>query len=603
MQKLTPFKLLFTLAILIVGIVYSVLPHFIRYDTLKEEGLRYIPVTLEAEFDYVNHYGSRYRDLVDGIVIPGEIDTYEHKDGPAFFPPLEAALLTPFFLPFQSIFPGIIITDVIFPILLFAALFVLFKSFTQHSMFSLFSAFVLMLFPQLPTLIPPSSLTELKLLFFQFIPFSDAPASELSFLSRGSFIPGGPFFVVMFYGMYKALTDTRRGKLYIAVGGISYGLLFYLYFHFWVFATIFLGLLFLILLIEKNHTAARTVFFIGFVGVIISIPFWINQYTLAQLPSYDDIVVRMGIEEGHGIRLFLWKTYLLFFAMTGLSLWLGRKFSKKTLGYFLAALSLAGIIAYNVNIVTGFTILSDHWGNKVFLLTNGIIWPPLLYFLWRFAAERKLFLQKVQALFPALAVIIIVLLAAHVVESSIKENTVYAAHYTVSPAIMDAYEWLTKNTPKDSVIATPSIETNIELTAYTHNRILQARSQNNLLSKDEVLDRLYLTQKLFGVSQGRFFEMIQSRLGVFNFFTEEYNSRALDSHLRQERYPVYQLPPDVLQSLLNTYIHYELPEELPYRLDYVFVGPREQDLNINTESLKQFEVLYENNDIVIYKYE
>lgn len=602
MRESILFKTLFVLAVLAVGAVYSVLPHFVRYITLKDQGLRYIPVTLNSTFDYINHYGTRYRDIVDGNLFPGEIDTYEHKDGPSFFPVLEATILAPFFLPFETLFPGFIITDFLFPILFFITLFLIFYRFTERQFLSLFSAYTLMLFPLLPTLIPPSSLTELKILFFQFIPFSGTSASELGFLSRGAFIPSGPFFVLMFYFIYRALTAEFRKNIFIVSGGIFYGLLFYLYFHFWVFATIFLGVLFLIFLITKNYPAARTVFFSGLVGVIVSIPFWINQYFLSHLPSYADIVVRQGIEEGYGVRWFLWKTYVLHSALAAFAIYLGHAFSKKILGYFLAALALTGIIAYNINIVTGFTVLSDHWGNKVFLLTNGILLAPLLYLAWRYVAERKYFFEKIQKSFAIIGLIVVALLTTHVVESGVKENMASASNYTVSSGSMDAYEWLTKNTLKDSVMMTPSIETNIELAAYTHNRIFQARAQNNLLSKAEVLDRAYTTHKFFDIPPEKFLNIIQSRLGVFNFFGAEYASRALDASLRPEKYPVYQLPQGVAEEFLNTYIHYELPNKIPHRLDYLFVGPRERGLGANLESLERYSVLYKNDDIIIYKY-
>ncbi|MBI4121181.1 MAG: hypothetical protein HY457_02925 [Parcubacteria group bacterium] len=605
MRKITPSKVLLLIAVFAVAFVYAVLPHLVRYETLKSEGLRYIPITLEPNFDHMNFGASRYRDVVDGNLFPGEMDTYEHKDGPILWPILVPLAVSPFFLPFESVFPGIVLTELVFPVLLFLALFFVLVRFTENKMFSLFSAYVLMLFPQLAVSIPPSSLGELKALFFQFIPFSGFSTSELNFLTRDSFIPGGPFFVMLFYSAYRVLTDENKKKLFMALGGIFYGLLFYLYFYYWVFATIFLGLLFLVLLATKNYSGARTIFFIGFAGIIVSIPFWINQYYLNALPAYEDIMSRMGIEEGHGVRWFLWKTYILLLSMAGLAIYFGTKFSKKILGYFLATLAVTGIIAYNINVVTGFTIQSDHWGNKVFLIINGMLLPPLLYYAWLSIAPyvKSKYAFNTAKVFSVIAVILVALLTTHVVESSVKENKKNALSYTVSGPVMDAYEWLTKNTTKDSVVMTPSIETNIELAGYTHNRVFQARAQNNLASKEEVLERMYITHTLFGVAAEKFSQVLNTHLGVFNFFTEEYNSRALDSHLRPERYPIYVLPKEVLYDLLQTYERYALPQKMPYRLDYIFVGPRERALSIDEEYLKRYAIVYDDKGVVIYKYE
>ncbi|MBI2108832.1 MAG: hypothetical protein HYT93_01440 [Parcubacteria group bacterium] len=604
MQKLFSFKILFFFAVLMIGIVYSVLPHFVRYETLTDRGERYIPLTITSTFDHINIHAARYRDIVDGAFIPGEMDTYEHKGGPILWPILSATILFPFFLPFESIFPGIIITEFIFPILIFISLFLVLYRFTQHRFFSLVSAYAVMLFPQLSTLLPPSSLTELKALIFQFIPFSGVTTSELNFLARDSYIPSGPFFVLMFYFVYRALTEESRQKTFIVLGGIFYGLLFYLYFYFWVFATIFLGVLFLFFVLTKNYSFAKTVFLSGIIGVIVSVPFWINQYNLSQLPSYDDIMARMGIEEEYGVRWFLWKTYILHTFMAGAALYIGQKLSKKTLGFFLAALSVTGIIVYNINVITGFSLQSDHWGNKVFLIVNGMILPTLAYYGWVLVnpllKSRSLYLRKI---FSVLALISILFLTTHVLESTIKENIKYAANYTVAPALMEAYEWLNKNTPKDSVVMTPSIETNIELAAYTHNRIFQARSQNNLLSKVEVLDRFFITYKFLGISPAVFAETIESERGVFNFFTAEYNSRALDSALRPYKYPVYKLPPDVSTLYIHEYETFIVPQEIPYHLDYIFVGPREEKIAMNRTFLERYEKLYDTGVVIIYRYQ
>ena len=596
---------LFIGAILCIGLVYSILPHFVRYETLKNEGLQYIPVTINSNFDHMNHYGTRYRDVVDGTLIPGEIDTYEHKDGPILFPMLDPAILSPFFLPFDSIFPGMIITDFLFPILLFVAIYFILFELTRQKFYSLFSAYMLMIFPQLPVLIPPSSLAEIKILLYQFVPFSEMPASGLNFLTRGSFIPGGPFYISMFYFVYRALTTETKKRIFIVLGGVFYGLLFYLYLFFWIFATIFLGILILTFLITKNYSHARTIFFIGLTGAVVSIPFWINQYNLTNLPSYQDIIVRMGIEEGRGIRWFLWKTYTLHLFLAMLAVYIGRMTSKAVLGYFLASIALTGIIAYNMNVVVGWTILSDHWGNKVFLLTNGIVLPPLFYYSWTLLApffKKKYFFERLSRILPVFATILVILLTVKVVYSEIKEGVKNAHDYTVPIGQMAAYKWLTENTPKDSVVMTPSIETNIELAAYTHNRVFQARAQDNILSKSEVLERLYITYNFFDIPQERFYEIIKSKLGVFIFFTEEYNSRALDSHLRPDNYPSYELPQGIAEDLLDKYANFTAPKEIPYRVDFIFIGPRERGLNANEKILAQYEKMYDNEDIAIYKY-
>ena len=197
--------------------------------------------------------------------------------------------------------------------------------------------------------------------------------------------------------------------------------------------------------------------------------------------------------------------------------------------FFCAGIGCKGIVAYNANVLVGWTVQSDHWGNKVFLLTNALVWPPLLYYLGCFLLEFFKRKDAVKKILSILGVFLVVSLTIHVVRSEVAENKSNASQYTVSSELMNAYGWLIANTPKDSVVVSPSLKTNIDIAAYTHNRILLARSQNNLISKNELLDRLYVTYALFEISPEIFFETINSSLGVYNFFTAEYNSKAIDS--------------------------------------------------------------------------
>jgi len=598
------FITLFIFAAFVVGIVYSALPHFVRYDTLKDKDLLYTPLTQESNFDLMNVHGGRYREILDGHLLSGEVDTYEHKDGPALWPLLSAAMLAPFLIVTGSIFAMLIITDFVFPILIFVAFFLLLHTLTRHKFFSLASSYILMLFPQLPLLIPPSSLTELKILVLQFLPIPiGTPMISLSYLGRESFIPGGVFFVLSLYFAYEATVRESGKKYFILLAGIFYGLLFYLYFYFWVFMTIFLGLFFLVLLIAKKRKEALHIFSVGIIGLVVSIPFWISHYELTQLPNYWELVERMSVEIGRGIKWFLWKTYLLFAAMAGVSLWLGKKLCDTPWAYFLVALALSGVAVYNINVVTGFFVQSDHWSGRVFLITEGIIWAVLFYYFIFYIKEKYNIINIIfKKVLLGIFVILSLSLTSNIVYSQIVINTNNAHTYTVLPELMASYEWLNENTPNGSVVMSPSLETNIDLPVYTSNRIFMARAMNTLATEEELLNRLYITYALFGITPEYIDLMIQSHSGVFYFFTAKYNSRALDAALRSYKYPLYKLPSETREKILNEYTHYKVQEELPYRLDYLFVGPREKEIGINEEFLKQREKLYEADGIAIYKY-
>lgn len=596
------FPLFFFCALACIAIAYAVVPHGVRYVSLSAIGERYTPLTHASDADTMNVHGARYRDIVDGAFIGGETDLYEYKGGLVFWPLLSAAVLAPFFWVTGSVGGGIIASDFVFPSLLFISFFLIINLLTGHRWFSFSASFLLLLFPQLPLLLPPSSIGELRTVLFNFIPLvNDTITPQLSYLRREAFIPGAPFFVLFFYFSYRALIRHKKTLPYMAVGGILYGLLFYLYFYFWVFATIFLCVFALFLSVARDVCLLRRVVAIGSIGVFVSIPFWLNQAALAHLPNYAELTARLGLEVGYGIRLFLWKTYLLFFALAGASMWLGKKRNAPVAGMFLAALSLTGILALNANMLTGFTPQSDHWATRVFLITNGIVFSVLVFYFYVYARER--FMGSVRyerPLFLLSALIFMVLLSAGVLYFQVVDARANAEKFSIEPPLSEAYEWMNRNTSQDSVIVSPSFETNTDIVVYTHNRIFLPRAQTTLAPTKEILERLYLTYALFGINPVTLYDTLGTERQVFNLFTASYASKALDAYLRPERHSHFALPEMERILITSDYAQFVLPEKIPYKADYIFIGPKEKSMRINEENFLFYKKLFDENGVTIY---
>jgi len=441
-------------------------------------------------------------------------------------------------------------------------------------------------------------LVNMELIFFKYI-------------LREAFIPGGPFFILSLYFAYKAISAETKRKIFVILAGIFYGLLFYLYLYFWVFTTIFLGMFFLALLIRKKKTEALSIFAVGVTGWIMSIPFWINYLNLRDLPNYWQLIEKNGIEVGRAFQLGIWKLYLVMAAMIALVVWLGRKFAAMPnlrlprfdlAATFLVTLITAGAVVFNIQIVTGYNVQSDHWISRVLAITHGVIFSVLFYYLYLVVRERfsslfnRVRLGKILAI---LGIVVLLSMISNLVFNRIVYNAENAWRYTVMPELLVAYEWLDANTPKDSVIATPSLKTNIDLPVYTHTRIFLPRAMNTLAPEEEILERLYITYKLFGIEPINLYELLQSDLTIFQILGERYRSKELDSYLKNEP---YNFPPEVLEEILSEYVHYKLSDAIPYKLDYIFVGPREKEIGINTEWLKEHEKVYDRDGVLIYKY-
>ena len=590
-------------SVFFVGIIYAVLPHGIHYAVLREQGENYIPVTLYNS-DVIRGYAPRYRDIIDGKIISNETDTYEYKDGPAVRAPLPPMILAPFFILFETIFPGMIITDFVFPISTFLLFFLFINALSRHRFFALFSALWIMFYASIVMYIPPFTIVELKVLILRFFPFLvDKVPMSPKFLLREAFIPGAPFFILSLYFTYKAVSAETKKKLFTLLAGIFYGLLFYLYFYFWIFITIFLGLLLSLLFLKGKRDEAIKIFLAGIIGIFVSIPFWINYFNLASLLQYNELIERtVGKEVGYGFRFDLWMDYLVYVAIAILVLWLGEKLKTPIKALFLAALALAGIVVLNLQVLSGFNVQSDHWFSRVFIITHNIIAASVAYDLFLyFKPSVAVLADKYRTTLRVVFFVAVLYFSAGVLYNQTVIEKRVTHNYKVPGAVMKSYEWLNQNTPNDSVIMTPSLETNVEVPVYTHNRIFLTRAYNSLASDEELLDRLYITYKLFGVTAAYLDEMIQSYDGVFHFFMVKYFGNELDAYLRRGS-GGYMLPRAVREKVLNEYTFFEFPEQIQYKIDYLFVGPREKSIGLDEQALSRYKKVYNSNEVEIYQW-
>ncbi len=590
-MKFGRFKLLLVVAAVIVGTIYS-LAHVIRERELAKQGKPYFAWTQEASFDMFNVHAARYQGLIDGDGLLSYDDTTEHQGGPTLWPLFSVAIFAPFMWLTKSVSETVVITDALFPMLLFGAFFLLFLSLLKNRYTALFSSLVLILFPQLPHLLPPSSLWE----FRQII----NPLYDLTYLRREAFIPAGVFFILCIHFAHQLLATAGRARRYMMLVGVFYGLLFYFYFYFWAYMTVVLGLLFVAMLVVKQKQTSLYILGAGAIGMLVSIPFWLNQYELMQLPQYQELIERGGLEVGRAFRFGLWKTYVLYAGMAGLALWLGRKLKSQPASLLAASLLIANIVVLNIQLITGFNIQSDHWSGRVFLITVGISWVVILYYTYQCF---KSYVYRYKRAIAVLGMVIPVVLAVNMARLQITLEPARAEQHTVAQNLLDAYAWMNDNLPSGSVVASLAFATNTDLPVFTNHKLFMARSQTSIASEQEIIERMLITYKLFGASPQTLAELLATPEGVVYFFTARYEDKALDRYLNPTAYESFAIPYGLWERILSQYQEFILPDGFAYQLDYLFVGPRERELGISEEALAQYPVVYDSGGIRMYRYE
>lgn len=652
-----------------VSMVYG-MHHVALWRAAREQGLRYHPLIVNE--DEALFTGPKAHAAEMGEVIVGDFNVAEYKDTRIYVLPfLSPLIMGNIARAAGSIERAFIVSDFLFPPIIFLLFYALLLLLSERRMLSLFGAALFIFIPQFLLAVPPiTPYLQATLLTLaakgSSLYFSRVEDPQITIhLYLAAFI----FFLLIFKG--------RKENWIAAVAGICYGLLFYSYFYYWMYVSIALavGIIFLwhrMLAVRKRLIAATAL------GLLISIPHWINASLIAALPQYPDLFDRLGPEIGRvpNLEALPVFAYFLHGLLIGAS-WFFFRAADKGKALFLVSFLAPVYAAYNIQLVTGFNVHPDHWykpalpivnatallaayhaikayGRYLTIRTLVIPWAILALFLffktvdtevalvrhaslvlliassigllWAVAAERYGWLRSRSA-FACIAAYAIVLLLA----KGISLQRIFIAKNapkTIPAEEFASYQWLTVHTAAYSVVATPSFTTNARLQLYTRNRLLLPNGYNTIAGDDELWRRLRLTNALFGTGTSTYrsylegvsdlggggaddsptddlsfaFEPTLDRLAVYYLFHMKYLDASPGSSFKGD-IPL-SFPPSVIEREMSRYenLNFNSASPLPYRLDYIYYGPRERLLAPDASPLSTHEKIYDSGGIAIYRY-
>lgn len=654
-----------------VSAVYG-LHHLVLLRAAHIQGVQYHPLVVnedEAMFTAPKAHAAHM-----GEIVVGDFNVAEYKDTRLYVLPFLSPLIMGNLARMTgSIETAFIVGDFVFPPIIFLLFYIFLLLLSGRRVLAIFGATLFIFLPQfllaVPPVIPYLQATILSLA---------AKGSSLYFsrvedpqLTMPLYLAALIFFLLIFQG--------RREKWIVALGGIFYGLLFYSYFYYWMYVSMALALGIALVWRPMPDVRKRLMLAMA-LGLLISVPHWINASLVAGLPQYPDLFDRLRPEVGRALNLQTLPSfaYILHGALAAAAWFLLWK-KEPAHALFLASFLLPVYAAYNIQIITGFNVHPDHWFKAALPIVNAamlliayhairqygsrltprmlivpwIALSALLVFkiihtevslvrwasvsllaaaslgmLWFFVSARYTWLRG-KYVFVFLGASVIALLF---VKGLLIQRTFIAvnAPKTLPAEEFASYQWLVQNTPPYSVIASPSFTTNARLQLYTRNRLFLPNGYNTIAGDTELWTRLRLTHALFGTSPAMYrtildgstdlggggednilidkdnlyfaFKPDLDRLAVYYLFHMHYLDSSPGSTF-QSTSPVA-LPVEVKKREIAAYENHSAKStvSLPYRLDYLYYGPRERAISPDAKILAPFKKIYDEKGITIYQY-
>jgi len=599
---------------ILVGIFY-IAPQIFIWKSVTDAGQSYQAVQLHVNSDVTHFYMPRAREVADGHFPP--TDLFFNPNSPSILNPLPPLLMGGFIVLFggniNAAYLGAIF---IFSALLFVVFYFLGRVITGRRIWAYVVGFVGVLTPT--ALLLPRAFFGLEnflnIIAKNFIPLVKTPLAYLFFsridyplLTEIVYIPALIF-------LYLFWTTSKR--FYALATGVFAGLLFYTYFHHWVYLVIVLGLLFLYTLVFRRTNPARLKGLLIILGIVVllSLPYWINYINFVGLESVQDYIGRIGYEIGRGFRFAsVWAHYLIYTLLAIVVYLLYGRSDKRSVLFWVFL--LAAFLVLNIQLVTGFVPYPSHFKRAIS--------PALFMILLSVVYEL---IRRAGLKFPKMNKIIFVLLVVALVFLPLKKivNTAVfvsppkdiVSRYSFPQDIVQSWQWINQNLEKDPRIISSSFLTSVYLSIYTSARPYLPHGGLTIASNYDIEQRYFVTNKLFGINDEDLKDRLNSTLDkdCANFCNKE-----SDDNLRDDYFYLYlnyfrdnsfdwaftdsdkSIPDRKIEELVENYRKLET-DWSKVDAEYVYYGPWERQLSdLDLSQEKDLRRVYENTSVEIYR--
>ncbi len=612
---------------LLVGLLYLAPSLLIQAAIERAGGFYLLPqVVHPLHADSVMWYVPASREVADGHLFPSDLYIAENKNLPFFLPPLPLILFGGLIAFTGDPNTAYLAALFVFPVAAFFLLYWLAGLFVASGLGRAAFGLVGTLTPAALHYLGRTAETfqfTPGITLKSFIPWVRTPIPEL-YLSRITEpLLTFPFLVLAFGLLYCFWREPswKRG----AAAGAAIALCLYTYLHYFAFLVGFAVVLLIFYYLATAKRPDPRPWFVLF-GVIAlgALPFLFNYLELRALAQFGDWSARWSgaFERWRGVRLSAWRDYLLYVVLALPLIPLRRR--NPRLAAFFFAMLIAMVVSWNIQLITGFSIVPTHWrkafGLPLYTLVLVIAAEAARY--WNERPRGRISRRMLAAGLVALLLLLVTKRTMNVL-AYLEPNERTIAAFSFPRDIYESWQWLDRNIPSESVIVSPSHVTSLYLASYTATNPYLPFGDLTLAPRREVEDRFLKTQKLFGVPEERVRLLLRGKYyppticdlgGTCDNEHSERNLLRVPQMLYDGTFDPRQkgqdqltlsydllIPLPVIDELIERYRGLQ-PRWEDFRGSYVYYGPWEREIHpVNLKANPELELLYQSGGIEMYR--
>lgn len=603
------FSILIIAGALFSGILFILHQLIIAYK-LWGEGKSYSFLSFAAPDPLVN-LAPMIRDVIDGHYWISDGRIWENSGLPNLWSFLDPLIISPLTFLTRSVPMTLLIGHFLVGMGTFIIVYLISRRLVESKIWSFFFSLLFSSAPLLGYYLFPASLFNIKLVLRTILPFGSPPGEILmSKYVSFSVLPGLPIFALAFLFILLALEKKERKWQIFA--GITHGLLIYVYLTDVMYLFTAMGIMVVMFFLQKRFSEVKKLATIIGIAIMTSALYWWNFFYIQFLPWSEEFYIRLGGELTHQFRISHIKEYIALIIFSSVIWFLGKRMGKQVVATYLIGLALAGIFLLNLQVFVGYNPAPTVWSGHQMYFGLFLGWLVVAYWVYLILKQKWPVMSKVFSMF---LILIVVMVTARIVYTQFFiASYLYPAH-TLPPNIMHSLDWLNANTPRDSVVVSPSLITNALLPVFTHNNSLLPVAVTSAASQTEILDRFFVAYSLFGYSPEYVKSALLGELGESGdavsyqenglttwLFESYYVDHSIDGYFYRR---TAEIPLEVTARIVSDYERYPKRQQYllnRYRADYLYVGPHEKMFSgVDFAKMDFLEKKYDQDGVVIYK--